>query len=292
MPAATAGRTPGANRRRTARSWNADHPGAVAAGRAGWCAKGVVYVVAGGLIIAVAAKASGWAATSAADEEASPSGAFATVAGSSGGPLVLIVLAAGMLLYAAWRLVTAALPGHTDASAIVQRAGYVVSAIVYTTFAITAVELARNSSAEQDGNRRVSDLSASVMDRTAGRLVIGLVGLIVIAVGIYRVAKGVRVDVTDEMTLRGMSAERVTWTKRLGAVGEVGRGVGIGLVGFFLLRSAITYHSSEATGLDGALRRLAAQEWGQVIVALVGVGFVAYGVFCLATFTHRQLQAP
>ena len=105
-------------------------------------------------------------------------------------------------------------------------------------------------------------------------------------------SKGLRVDVTDEMNLGGMSADRVRWTKRLGAAGEIGRGVGMGLVGFFMLRAAITYRSAEATGLDGALRRLAEQSWGQVIVALVGIGFVAYGIFCLATFTHRQLQAP
>ena len=29
-----------------------------------------------------------------------------------------------------------------------------------------------------------------------------------------------------------------------------------------------------------------------LIVAVVGIGFVAYGVFCLTTFTRRRLQAP
>lgn len=292
MPYSAVGHVPAARTARAAQRFSAAHPGVVAAGRAGWCAKGVVYVVAGGLILAVAAKASGWAATAAADEEASPTGAFASVAGSTGGTALLGLLAAGMLLYAGWRLVTAALPGGTDTSAILHRAGYVVSAVMYMTFAITAIALARNSRADEDGNQRVSDISQSVMSYTAGRLLVGLVALIVVAAGVYRVSKGLRVDVTDEMNLAGMSPERVCWTKRVGAVGEVGRGVGIGLVGFFLLRSAITYHASEATGLDGALRRLAVQPWGQVVVALIGVGFVAYGVFCLATFTHRQLQAP
>ncbi|MGZ6986977.1 MAG: sodium-dependent transporter, partial [Ilumatobacteraceae bacterium] len=38
----------------------AQHPGAVKIGRAGWFAKGVVYVIAGALALSVAAKASGW----------------------------------------------------------------------------------------------------------------------------------------------------------------------------------------------------------------------------------------
>ena len=70
------------------------------------------------------------------------------------------------------------------------------------------------------------------------------------------------------------------------------RGVGFGLVGFFLLRASITYDASEATGLDGALRTLATESWGVVVVVVVGVGFAAYGIFCLATFTRRQLAAP
>ena len=48
----------------------------------------------------------------------------------------------------------------------------------------------------------------------------------------------------------------------------------------------------QATGLDGALRRLATQTGALVVVVIIGVGFVAYGAFCLATFTHRRLQAP
>ena len=55
---------------------------------------------------------------------------------------------------------------------------------------------------------------------------------------------------------------------------------------------ALEYNAAEATGLDGALRRLATNTWGVVVVVVVGLGFVAYGVFCVATFTRRRLQAP
>jgi hypothetical protein len=114
----------------------------------------------------------------------------------------------------------------------------------------------------------------------------------VIAVGLYRISKGVTMDVEDELDMSGISPARARWTERLGAVGEVGRGIGFSLVGFFLLRSAMTYDASQATGLDGALRRLAVESWGVVVVVVVGIGFAAYGLFCLATFTHRRLQAP
>ena len=262
-------------------------------GRVGWFAKGAVYAVAGVLALIIAGKAAGWSRLDeSADKEASPTGALKTIAQASGGEVLMWVLASGMLIYAAWRLVTAALPGGTDAMAWVKRVGYVVSAIVYITFAVTAISLARRSTSETDGNDTVRSLSADVMAYSGGRILIGLAGLVTIGAGLYRIAKGLKVDVTDELDLSTFSPLRRLWTKRLGAVGEVGRGIGIALVGFFLLRGAITYDRAEATGLDGALRRLATETWGQVVVVVIGLGFLAYGLFCLATFTRRELQAP
>jgi len=271
----------------------AEHPGAVKVGRAGWFAKGIVYLIAGILALSVAAKASGWtnATSSTGNQEASPVGAIKTVAGSGGGTLLLWLLGIGMLLYAAWRVVSALLPGGTDAKAWVHRIGYVVSAVVYTTFAFSAFALAR-SNKTPNGNQKVTDISATIMKHTAGRLVIGIAGVVVIGAGLYRIYKGVTMDVNDELDMSGISPTRARWTRWLGAIGEAGRGVGFALVGFFLLRSAMTYDANQATGLDGALRRLAVHSWGVVLVLVVGIGFAAYGLFCVTTFTHRRLQAP
>lgn len=269
------------------------HPGVVNFGRAGWFAKGVVYLVAGVLALLIAAKASGWStAVTAPDQEASPTGALKTIAQMSGGVLLMWVLAGGMLLYAAWRVVSALLPGGSDAKAWIMRIGYLVSAVIYITFAVTAISLARSARANPNGNTKVTSLSDSLMAHTGGRLLIGVVGVITIAAGLYHVVKGVRGDVSDELDLSALAPQRRRWTEHLGAVGEVGRGLGIGMIGFFLLRAAVTYDAAQATGLDGALRRLATESWGVLVVVVIGLGFAAYGLFCLATFTHRQLQAP
>ena len=276
----------------------ADHPGMVKFGKAGWAAKGIVYVIAGVLALIVAAEAGGWkdggtdGATTPGAQEASPQGAIETIAGSGGGVVLLWLLAIGMVLYALWRVITALLPsGDNDAKTWAKKVGYLVSAILYASLAITAVRLAQNRSSSSDGNSKVSDLTARVMESGGGRVLIGVVGVIVIAVGLYRLGKGVKQDVADELDMSGMSTQRARWTRRLGAIGEVGRGIALGLIGFFLVRAAMTYDANEATGLDGALRRLATDTWGLVVVALVGIGFVAYGIFCLATFTRRRLEA-
>lgn len=272
----------------------AEHPGVVKIGRAGWFAKGVVYCIAGVLALSIAAKASGWAdsTSTTGNQEASPIGAIKTVAGSGGGTVLLWLLAIGMLLYAAWRVVSALLPGGTDAKAMAHRIGYIASAVMYTTFAFSAIMLARDASKTPNGNKKVTDISATMMTNGLGRVLIGAAGVIVICVGLYRMSKGFKLDVEDELDMSGASPGWRRWIERLGAVGEVGRGVGFSLVGFFLLRAAVRYDPNDATGLDGALRRLVLESWGLVIVVIVGIGFAAYGFFCLATFHRRRLQAP
>lgn len=230
----------------------ASHPRLVKVGRAGWAAKGVVYVVAGILAVMVALRSIGWSKQT-TDQEASPTGAFMAIVGSSGGAALMWILAAGMLLYAAWRVVSALMPGGDNAKGSAKRIGFAASAVIYTTFAFTAISLARSTTAAPNGNTKVTSLTQRVMIHASRRVVIGVVGAIVIAVGLYRVARGAKQEVGDELDLSAMSSERVRVIRRLGSAGEIGRGIGIGLIGF---------------------------------------GFVAYGVFCLATFTHRVLQAP
>jgi hypothetical protein len=268
----------------------AEHPGFVRLGRVGWFAKGVVYLLAGLLALTIVTRSFGWSTGS--TQEASPTGAIKEIAHSTGGPLLLWALAIGLFLYAAWRVVTALLPGDTDAKAWVKRIGYLVSAVLYGTFGLTAVSLARSPASTANGNTKVTDLTARLMGHGAGRWLVGIVGVVALGAALYRAEKGVRVDVGDELDLTGMSASRARWTQRLGAIGEIGRGVAIGLIGLFLVRAAVTFDPNEATGLDGALRRIVNDWWGVVLVAVVGIGFVAYGVFCITTFHRRRFQAP
>jgi Domain of Unknown Function (DUF1206) len=260
--------------------------------RVGWFMKGVVYALAGVLAIWLAASALGWSTPTA--NEASPTGAVEEVSKAGSGPVLLWVLAIGLFLYALWRLVTALLPAENDASTVAHRVGYLVSAGMYAFLGWLAIRFAMHTetAASSNGNQKVTGLTQRFMDNTLGRWAVGILGVVLIAVGLYRIAKGVRIDVDDELDLGDMSRERRNILQWMGAIGEVGRGLALALVGFFLLRAGWTYNANEATGLDGALRRLAEHGWGIALVALVGIGFLAYGLFCCLTFHRRRLEAP
>jgi Domain of Unknown Function (DUF1206) len=278
-------------RRAASEEFHAARPSIVRVARLGWFAKGVVYLLAGILAVSLATRSARWSAPQ-LNGEASPTGAIKELATLRGGRELLYALGTGLILYSGWRFYTAFARGGGGAEAMAKRVGYGFSAVLYLTFALTSFALARHPRANPNGNTKVSDITTRILDQNLGRWIVGACGVIGIAVGVYRFRKGVIGDVEDELNLSTISAARRHWLHRLGVVGEIGRGVAIALIGFFLLRASMTVNAQEATGLDGALRRLAKQTWGAMVVAIVGVGFVAYGIFCLLTFNHRQLQAP
>ncbi len=258
-------------------------------GRIGWLAKGFVYVLAGVLSLFVAGRAFSTPLVPRASNEASPTGAIVEVRGMTGGRPLLFTLAIGLSFYCAWRLLTAFLPGDTDLEAIAMRAGYLVSAVIYGTFAFTALSLALHPAQSVDGNRNVRDMTSQVLLRPFGRVIIGLAGVVAFGAGLFRLVKAARHEVVDELKLHGLTPRRLRWTKRLAVIGEAGRGVAVVLIGFFLFRSALKANASEATGLDGALRRLSANPAGRFVVTGVGIGFLLYGLMCLETVTRRKL---
>lgn len=73
--------------------------------------------------------------------------------------------------------------------------GFVVGGVIYLTFAWTVVQLTTST---DDGNSKVTDLTARTMAHTAGRRH-GLIGRLGIGIGSYRIAKVVTNYVDDEL---------------------------------------------------------------------------------------------
>jgi len=61
------------------------------------------------------------------------------------------------------------------------------------------------------------------------------------------------------------------------------------LVGIFLIKAAVEYDPDEAIGIDGALRKLAEQTYGTVLLGVVAAGLLAYAVFCFVQARYRRV---
>ena len=75
----------------------------------------------------------------------------------------------------------------------------------------------------------------------------------------------------------------------LGRVGWAGRGVVMGLVGWFVTRAAIEFKADEAKGIDGALRDATGSSVGALFVAFAAVALTLYGAFCVISAPRQRL---
>lgn len=258
-----------------------------ALGRAGWVAKGVVYGLLGILFIQVATSS-----PAEAPDEANQAGAMEAVAETPLGTVLLVVLAAGLALYAIWRLFTVILPGDWTGRALLDRLGYLVSTIVYSALLFTIVGLirTRDRAADEREDRIVEDLVKDVLSVTAGRTLVVVAGLVVIGIGAVFAHKGATLSFRSQLErCDGVEGGAID---HLGRVGWIARGISMALIGAFLIRAAQQFDPEEAAGLDDSIRQLTGSWWGVGLALVVGAGFVAFGVFCVLSARHRKLEGP
>jgi hypothetical protein len=74
----------------------------------------------------------------------------------------------------------------------------------------------------------------------------------------------------------------------LGTLGFLAKGVAYAVIGALLMTAAVEVDPKKAGGLDAALKTLAAQPFGVVLLVVVGLGLAAYGCYCFVEGWYRK----
>jgi len=270
------------------------HPGLVKLGRIGWAAKGVVYLLTGflALFIAFGSEPTTTATGGGAGKEASQTGAIARLAGTPGGSLLLCVIAAGLVLYSAWRILSVLLPASSDASSWINRVGYLVSAAAYLLLAWVAVSIVRNpGNPQKSEDSKVESFTRNLLGHSYGRVGVFVLGALLIGVAVAFLVKAVTANFSSQLAHRGVGPVPFGAIVAMGRVGWVGRTAMMGLIGFFLCRAAVRFDANAAQGLDGSLRQAVRSDLGTVLAVVVAIGLMVYGLFCVLS-APRQLLVP
>ena len=162
-----------------------------------------------------------------------------------------------------------------------------ISGLIHLGLAVVAVRLLQGRGGTS-GNDQASTLTAKVLDLPAGRWLVGLVGLVIVAVGFYFAKEGWQRTFLEELDLSGAGTGERSLIEQTGVVGNVARGVVFAVIGWFLIRAAVQYDASEAKGLDGALRTLMDRPYGPLLLGLVAIGLAMYGAFAVLSARHRR----
>ncbi len=248
--------------------------------RAGFVARGAVYVVIGILAIKLA--------LGSGSANPSQQGALKAVAAQPFGKVLVILIAIGLAGYALWRLVRAVLghgPGGADRG--LDRVAALVSGVVYSVLCALAVEILLGAGAGTSGNAKGA--TAGVLGWPAGTWLVGIAGAVLVGVGLYQGYRAVCKDFLDDSKTEEMSPAVRRWIEWVGTVGYLARMVVFGLVGIFLIRAAIDYSPDKAVGLDGALAKVDHASYGPFLLAIVAAGLIAFGVYSLTDSRYRRI---
>ncbi|HEY0143747.1 MAG TPA: DUF1206 domain-containing protein [Thermoanaerobaculia bacterium] len=254
--------------------------------RLGYAAVGVVYAVVGILAIAAAFGKRGRTG----DQRA----AFTTILEQPFGRVLLGVVALGLVGYALWRYVAGINDSEhrgSDAKGWALRLGSIGRGILYTVIAIEVIRMVLNGGGGSGGgnDQQARHWTAALMDKPFGRWLLGAVGLGVIAYGLGQLLNAWKAKLSKQLRLGPMQE---SMRRKIIAVSRFGigaRGVVFTLVGGSLLIAAIRHNPSQAQGTSGALQQLA-EPAGGMLLALVGLGLVAYGVYGFINARWRMIH--
>jgi len=249
--------------------------------RGGLIAYGVVHLLVGWLALQIA-----WGASAGS---ADTSGALATLAQQPFGKVLLWVVAVGLVALALWQVSEAVWGFRSREGA--KRVGKQVTsgakAAVYAALGVSAALVALGSGTSSSQSQEQA--TTGVLAWPGGRVLVVAASLVIIAVGVASVIKGVKKSFTEEIATSSMSPSARTGVLRLGQVGYIAKGLALSVVGGLLTYATLTLDRQQAQGLDGALQTILAQPFGRFLLTAVALGFVAFGLFAILQSRYRRM---
>jgi Domain of Unknown Function (DUF1206) len=247
-------------------------------GRVGLIAYGVVHLLVAYLAVRVALGGGA---------KADKTGALQTIAEQPAGRFFLWVLTVGLTALAVWQLAEAGW-GHQRRGRrrTLQRLVSLGEAVVAGALAFSSFKVASGKSGRSKGEKTA--FVDKVFDWPAGELLVALVGLGIVAIALYLVNRGLAKRFVEDLELAGAEPHARDAAIRFGQVGWTALGVAYGIVGLLITYAAITYDPAKATGMDTALKTLAGQPYGTVLLLLVAAGLACFGVYCLFDARYRR----
>lgn len=246
--------------------------------RAGLVAYGVVHLLVAWLAVQLAFGDK--------EDQASNSGAMHYLAQQPMGEVLVWLVAVGMFLLVLWRLLEFAFgyPEESDEKKRWRkRATSLFKAVIYGAIGVSAV---RTAMGDGGGKGGTDSTTATIMQLPGGQLIVGAIGLAIIAYGISLIVRGWTEKFRENLDAQGQSGQDGSAYVMLGKVGYIAKGIAIAIVGGLFGYAAITHQAKKSGGLDQALQTVLEQPFGPVLLTAIGLGIGAYGLFCFARAKH------
>lgn len=249
--------------------------------RMGYAARGIVYLLVGGLATLAVFGQGG--------QTEGSEGALQWVLGAPLGSVLLGVIAVGLLGYSMWRSIQAAKDpdNHgTDVKGLAIRASLLVSAVTHILLAFFAAKLifTFGDSSGDGGSQGTADW---LMSLPFGRWLVGGVGLVLIAAGVAHAIKGWKTKFDKYFD---MPARKQSWAYPVCRFGLAVRGLVFVIIGGFFLLAAYQVNPEKAGGTAEMFTTLREQPFGPWLLAFVAIGLFAFGAYSVLEAVYRRVN--
>jgi hypothetical protein len=242
--------------------------------RIGFIGRGLVFLLLGALAL--------WSALTGDARPVGTSGAMNIVLSEPAGRVFALAVAAGLLCFAALRIVEAIddVYGYgDDLRGLAQRASLGFAGLFYTGLGIAAASIVLSGEYAPDNDVQVRDWTAWALSAPLGQWLVAAAGVVVASIGIGLAAAGFGARFKTRL-MQWKDGSRLVML--LGAVGFVARSVVFILIGCFLIFAAWEADPRQAEGFGGALRTLHHLPYGNALLLAAAAGLVAFGLFGVA----------
>ena len=251
------------------------------AARSGLAARGVFYILLAGLAVALVVGGT------TGDRQANANGALQAVASR---PIGIVLIALAALGFTAFGVVRLAASATDDRHGGLRRLSTAGQGLLYLGMAAITFRFvlgSRTTGSEQ----QQKETARTVLALPFGRLLLGIIGVIVLAMCTWQLIVAARGHFADTLHDEDMSGTTQRWTIWTARIGIPARALAVVPVGVFLVVAAIRADPQKAKGLDALLLDLTHSTWGRVLVVLTAAGFVVFGVYSLLEARYRQVSA-
>ena len=257
--------------------------GTEVAGLVGLIARGILYLV-------LAVLALGLVFGRRQGNEVDARGAMEELARHRFGAALLVILAIGFAGFASWYAYEA-LTGHDTRRDGSDRFADGARAVVYGVLCVLALSFLLSANRGGDTDRREQTWTAKVLEWPGGRLFVCAVGLVVLGAGLYLAWRAVSGGRQDSRAVLDAAPRETRAVYVLGALGNVARGSVVVLIGIFAIVAAFEHDAGKAAGVDGSLKRLLDEPYGDVLVVIVAFGLAAFAAYSIARAVVNRKHA-